>query len=308
MRIGGIILAAGMSKRMNDFKPLLPFKDTTIIKHIVSLMKDAGILDILVITGYKSEMIIDHLKNEGVRFLKNEQYAATQMLDSIKLAIKAMEDFDSVLIMPCDVPAISLDTYLKVINTDGQIVRTIYENRPGHPIKIRKDAYSAILNYDKEGGLRGAMENSGLQIADLVVDDGGVWKDVDTFDEYQHLLAWVNNGCNSDALHPIVKVCLATKDVFFGPGVRDLLRYINETGSISDACIKMNMSYSKGVKIIKNIEKQLGIKIVKSKSGGIGGGYSYISEEGKILLSNYQKMLAEVQEDTLRIFQKYFKV
>ena len=39
----GVILAAGMSTRMGEFKPLLPLKDTTFIKRIIHMMKEAGI-------------------------------------------------------------------------------------------------------------------------------------------------------------------------------------------------------------------------------------------------------------------------
>ena len=37
-----VILAAGLSSRMMDFKPLLPFGGTTVIQHTVSRMLEGG--------------------------------------------------------------------------------------------------------------------------------------------------------------------------------------------------------------------------------------------------------------------------
>ena len=50
-RIGAVVVAAGLSSRMKSFKPLLPFEDTTIAKHIVQMLKRNGADPILMVTG-----------------------------------------------------------------------------------------------------------------------------------------------------------------------------------------------------------------------------------------------------------------
>ena len=56
----GVILAAGKGSRMGDIdtpKCLLEINEIPIIKHQINSFTKNGIDDILVVTGYKSEMI-----------------------------------------------------------------------------------------------------------------------------------------------------------------------------------------------------------------------------------------------------------
>ena len=64
------------------------------------------------------------------------------------------------------------------------------------------------------------------------------------------------------ALHPEVRLFLVKNRRFFGAGPFRLLSLLQKSQSLSDACKKMNLSYSKGLRIINNIEEELGIKVV----------------------------------------------
>ena len=56
------------------------------------------------------------------------------------------------------------------------------------------------------------------------------------------------------------------------------------------ACKEMEMSYSKGWKIIKKAENYLGYSLIESKSGGASGGFSHLTPEAKELLTRYKGM------------------
>ena len=43
-RIGAVIVGAGMSTRMEAFKPMLPFEDTTIARQVVEASVDCGVV------------------------------------------------------------------------------------------------------------------------------------------------------------------------------------------------------------------------------------------------------------------------
>ena len=49
----------------------------------------------------------------------------------------------------------------------------------------------------------------------------------------------------NNAFHSSVQVRLGKEDLFFGPGKARLMEYIEETGSMQEACTKMELSYSK---------------------------------------------------------------
>ena len=86
-RTGAVLAAAGLSSRMKDFKPMLPFGGSTIAGHIVTMLKDMGISPVIVVTGYRAEELEAHLSYAGVRFVRNERYRETEMFDSVKLGL-----------------------------------------------------------------------------------------------------------------------------------------------------------------------------------------------------------------------------
>lgn len=307
-KTGAVLVAAGLSSRMRDFKPLLPFGNSTISLHIVTMLKKMGLDPIVVVTGYRAEELESHLFSTGVRFIKNERFRETQMFDSVKMGILAVkEECERILIMPMDIPAILPDTFQQVLNIDAPIVRTRYEDRTGHPIVIRCDIAETILDYEGDNGLKGAIAACGVAACDVEVADEGVRKDVDTPEEYQDLIQWNYSRGNGYPAHPEVLVRLVANEPFFGPKTAVLLEKIHQTGSIQEACIQMELSYSKGSSLIKNAERQLGYALVKRWTGGSGGGGSVLTEEGTVLLDHYQKMVLEVQRTAEKIYRKYLE-
>lgn len=109
------------------------------------------------------------------------------------------------------------------------------------------------------------------------------------------------------SLRPFVQVRLGIADhIFFGPGKARLMEAVERTGSLQEACKDMGLSYSKGSRMIKNTEKQLGIRLVERWTGGNGGGGSRLTPEGKNLLARYQELCRRVQADTEEAFPEYF--
>ena len=92
MRIGAVIVAAGMSSRMGDFKPMLNIGSISIAQRIVATFHQAGVERIVVVTGYNAQQLERHLANNGIVFLRNENYASTQMFDSAKIGLSYLKD------------------------------------------------------------------------------------------------------------------------------------------------------------------------------------------------------------------------
>lgn len=193
-KTGVILLAAGLSSRMKTFKPLLPFENSTIAYHTVTMLKELGFAPIVVVTGYRGEELEAHLGATGARFVRNERYRETDMFESVRLGVSAIAGVcDQVMIMPMDIPAILPDTFRKLCSTEGKVIRTMYQGKPGHPMILDCKVARSILQYQGTDGLKGAIgaiETSGESICNVVVADGAVKKDVDTPEEYQELLEW----------------------------------------------------------------------------------------------------------------------
>lgn len=106
-QLAGLILAAGVSSRMGAFKPMLPVDGQTMIRRVADMMRRAGADPILVVTGYRGEALERHLEGLNIRFIRNERYYSTQMLDSLVLGLERLEgETRRVLVSPADIPLV----------------------------------------------------------------------------------------------------------------------------------------------------------------------------------------------------------
>ncbi|MGN1141971.1 MAG: NTP transferase domain-containing protein [Oliverpabstia sp.] len=306
-KTGAILLAAGLSSRMGSFKPMLPFGNSSVAIHLITMLKEENINPLVVVTGYRADELEQHLFSMGVRFVKNERYQTTHMFDSIRIGIDAIkEDCEKVMILPVDVPAIMPDTIRQIMMLDAPIIRTVCNGEPGHPVLLQIDTAVKLCAYEGPGGLKGAMEASGIPITNLEVEDEGIYRDMDTEEQYQELLDWNYQRGHGYPTRPKTQIRLEGTEYYFGPGSYELLTWIDKTGSIQDACREMELSYSKGSKMIKTLEKQLGFSVVQRRTGGIGGGGSELTEEGKRLIQKYRLLVTAVQNYSEIKYQEYF--
>ena len=86
-----------------------------------------------------------------------------------------------------------------------------------------------------------------------------------------------------------MRLRVSRTDHAFGPGVAELMEHVEATGSLSKGCKCMQMAYSKGWKILKRAEEDLGIPLVQGNRGGSNGGQTVLTPEGKGFLKRYRK-------------------
>ncbi|MCB2289949.1 LysR family transcriptional regulator [Clostridium sp. CS001] len=93
----------------------------------------------------------------------------------------------------------------------------------------------------------------------------------------------------------------------FGKGPRMLLLKIDELGSIRKAASSMNLSYTKALNMILNLENGLGIKVLEKQIGGKDGGGSVLTKEVRGLIEKFDELEREVGECIRELFNKKFK-
>lgn len=107
-------------------------------------------------------------------------------------------------------------------------------------------------------------------------------------------------------MHYDIKIRLGQKEPSFGKGVVELLEGIEMYGSLRQSYTAMKMSSSKAWKILNRAQDDLGCKLVQTKVGGLSGGQTILTKEGKEYLTRYQKMVNEIEAVSDRVFEKYF--
>lgn len=104
-----------------------------------------------------------------------------------------------------------------------------------------------------------------------------------------------------------VRIEMLTEVSFFGSEVADLLQFVDETHSLHKACERMEMAYSKGWKIVKFAEQKLEFPLLESRAGGIYGGGSELTSEGRKFLECFLKYRSEIESISDRLFTRHFK-
>ena len=186
-RVAAILLAAGRSRRMGEFKPLLPFGPQTVIESSIANLHAGGVTDIIVVLGHRGDEIREKLKTAGVTFAFNPD-AGTPMGASIALGVaQVTKQCGAVLISPADHPAISGDT-IKLILKEWQaasaLVQPEYEGRGGHPVLVDRKHFDELLHLDPERGLRGFFEQHRHETRRLPVNSPFIARDMDTWEDY----------------------------------------------------------------------------------------------------------------------------
>lgn len=113
-RIGGLIPAAGLSSRMGDFRPLMPLRGKTPIENTIDSLLLCGTAPNVVVLGRRGRELEAILKSryigDGVITVFNPDYAATDMLTSVKLGLDALPECRAFFLLP--------DGYYYVDRTD----------------------------------------------------------------------------------------------------------------------------------------------------------------------------------------------
>lgn len=303
MQTGAVIVAAGLSSRMGDFKPMLNIGSISIAQRVIATLQQAGAEKIVVVTGYNAATLERHLSNLGVIFLRNNDFATTQMFDSAKIGLQYIQDkCDRVLFTPVDIPLFTAATVEALIASDAPLACPTCNGQTGHPMILYTSLIPDILAYSGNMGLRGAISGLPVQMTQVSVNDPGVLMDADTMEDYDALLRYHNRQLT----RPQVSAALAREVTFFDEKIAMLLELVEETSSVRTACQRMQISYSSGWNIVRILESQLSYPLIVRSQGGPNGGQSVLTEYGKQLLELYRGFMKELQQNVDELYQKYF--
>ena len=307
MKYAAVIAAAGLSSRMREFKPILCLGENTMIESVIHNLREANVDEIVVVTGYKSDILRRHLKPLDVRVCENLHFAETKMFESLCWGLRAVEKpYDAVFLTPGDVPLVQPETIRKMHCADAGVVRPVCGERLGHPVLLKSDIVGKVLQYSGRNGLQGAIDSLNEPVFDLKVDDKGVVMDADTPEDFKALHRLKMNQRSSGRLWSDIHIHIAKGDTILTPETAQFLEMIDHTGSIQSACACVHISYTRGWKLLNQIERELGYPLVARFPGGASGGGSRLTDKGKQLLDAYQRYRDAVRETAETLFAKIF--
>lgn len=186
--VAAIIISAGESTRMGRLKALLPWHGLPLIEYQISNLLQAGIVQIIVVLGYRYEELSRHVKGSGVQYVVNHNYKFGKTT-SIKAGIGALkEEVSDILILSVDQPRPAALIY-SLINTHKKsqalITSPRYGKRGGHPVifsvKLRKELEAID---EKDQGLRKIFDVRRSGVNEVCVEDSIIHLDLNTYEDY----------------------------------------------------------------------------------------------------------------------------
>lgn len=201
-KIYGLILAAGYSSRMDDFKPLVLYDQKPFIEHIIN--KLAAVCDeILIVTGFNRYVLEDSVKAiyngrpilKKIDFVHNKDFAKG-MFSSVQVGLKElfpeMQKDDYVMLHLIDQPHIPEAVYEKLVlearSSTRKVILPSYEKKAGHPIMLSKSVVEKIIDTPVSDNLRNILRNFHDEISYIEILDESIVQDVNTQEERERYL------------------------------------------------------------------------------------------------------------------------
>jgi molybdenum cofactor cytidylyltransferase len=192
--LSGVILAAGDSTRMGSPKAALRTPDgDSFIAHIVTTLRDAGVEDLVVVTGRHHDAVLDALvrdRSASPRIVRNPDPSRGQ-LSSLLAGMDAVvtPHTEGMMMTLVDVPLVRASTVIAVIETwrrsRAPIVRPAIGDQHGHPVIFDRALFDEIRRAPLDLGVKSVVRAHEHEIVNVLVDDEGCVRDVDTPGDYE---------------------------------------------------------------------------------------------------------------------------
>jgi len=105
------------------------------------------------------------------------------------------------------------------------------------------------------------------------------------------------------------KLWLSTEDAegAFGDGKWRLLKTIDAKGSLKAASQSLHISYRKAWGDLKKAQQCLNVPLVEKQRGGIKGGRTTLTEQGKKWLTAYTRFRTDIEKAVEKAYEKHIK-
>jgi molybdenum cofactor cytidylyltransferase len=193
--IAAVIAAAGFSRRMGEFKQLLPWQGNTVIESVVANLHAAGAEPVICVVGYRGDEVAAVLCGSPTQIVQNPNYHVAEMLSSYQAGIRELLQGGGAVVKPAgtllalgDQPHIPVDVLALIIQqaqqTPDQIVIPSHQMRRGHPIYLPRSLWPDLLALTVDESLRDLLSRHADSILYVNVETDAIRRDMDTPADY----------------------------------------------------------------------------------------------------------------------------
>lgn len=188
MRVAGVVLAAGESRRMGQLKALLPFGCRTVIEQVLQPLLSADLSEVAVVLGHRADEIAATLEPMPVRLLHNPEYRLG-MTTSVQVAVRSLTPVpDAYLLALVDQPQIGLQVIRKLLAAHADsgkgMVIPVFQGKRGHPLLLASAYRAAVLALGPDQGLNVVTRGYPEDTLELPIDSDDILRDMDYQEDY----------------------------------------------------------------------------------------------------------------------------
>lgn len=180
--VAAIVLAAGGSTRMGRAKQLLRSGGTSLVRRAAEAAVAAGCEPVVVVTGAEADAVRTELSGLAAQATHNPGWR-DGIASSLRCGLDALPPTaTAVLVLPCDLPAVSEGLLRELIVTQRRTQRPVvacrYAGVLGVPALFLRECFVALRTLEGDVGARGLLRRGGDAVATVEFPEGAL--DVDT--------------------------------------------------------------------------------------------------------------------------------
>ena len=191
-KVGVLILAAGNSSRMGSIKQLLPWKNTTLMAHVVHQAEVSNVNEVLVVLGANFDLINRKMSFRKADFVENKNWRlglGTSISCGVRYALSKWGSLDGLLVMLADQPLIDTSFLNLMIDkfktSEKGIIATKYKSRVGVPAIFSFRYFQELAELSDDFGAKNII----AKYKDDIFEIEGQRKteDIDTLEDYKRV-------------------------------------------------------------------------------------------------------------------------
>jgi len=192
MNVRGVILAAGLGRRMGAVKQLLPFHGRPLLQHVIDAARASTLAHLALVLGNAHAEILSRIDARGVDIVLNPDFASGQST-SVRAGLAHGPDADGVMFLLGDQPLIGaplIDILVtRFLAERPSTLVPVHEGLPGNPAIIGRELMRDAQGLTGDVGARHLLRDNARHVQKFEIGDPAVLRDVDTMDDYLALLA-----------------------------------------------------------------------------------------------------------------------